>query len=61
MLQFTKIKDPILRYIKPHERLVIADRTNSLQISQTEGESVVDFLLRLNEVSVNCKWNRAKN
>ena len=59
-LQYSKIKAAILKYIQPHERLVIADRTNFMQISQSEGESAVDFLSRLNEASEHCKWNDLK-
>ena len=45
----------------PRKRLVIADRTNFLQISQNEGESVVDFLSRLNDASTYCQWDDLKN
>ena len=59
-LAFIKIKDGILRYIEPKSRLVIADRTNFLCMTQGEGETVVDYLSRLNEVSVLCKWQDLK-
>ena len=60
-LEFSKIKAGIVRYIEPKRRLVIADRTNFMCMTQTEGETVVDYLSRLNEVSVLCKWEDMKS
>ena len=56
-LTFAKIKEAIEVYIAPRKRLIIADRTSFLQLSQREGESVVDFLTRINDASIHCKWD----
>ena len=58
---FAEIKKAILNYIEPRDRLLIADRTNFLQMCQNNGEAEVDFLARLNSVSINCKWDELKN
>ena len=42
-LEFEVIKTAITNYIQPTTRLVIADRTNFLQLSQSAGESEKDF------------------
>ena len=60
-IEFKNIKEEIIRYIEPKQRLVIADRTNFLSIKQNEGESYKDFLSRLNELSVLCKWEDLKS
>ena len=60
-LSFAKIKDGILSYIEPKSRLVITDRTNFLCLTQGEAETVVDYLSRLNESSVLCKWQELKS
>ena len=57
---FKDIKNAISEYIEPRKRLIIADRTNFLQISQHSGETEVDFLSRLNDASVYCEWDRLK-
>ena len=60
-VEFKSIKEKIVEYIEPKKRLVIADRTNFLSIKQNEGESYKDFLSRLNEASVLCKWEELKS
>ena len=57
---FKDIKQVIENYLAPRKRLVIADRTNFLQLHQKDGEPVVDYLSRLNEASVFCKWDELK-
>ena len=59
-MMFKEVKKIIEDYVAPRKRLVIADRTNFLQLSQTEDEPVVDFLSRLNEASIFCQWNDLK-
>jgi hypothetical protein len=54
---FASIKKAIEDYIEPRKRLIIADRTNFLQLTQNQGESVVDFLSRINDASVHCYWD----
>ena len=56
-IEFEDIKTVITDYIQPRPRLTIADRTNFLQLSQSAGESEVDFLALLNEASVHCQWH----
>ena len=56
-IEFEDIKTVITDYIQPRTRLTIADRTNFLQLSQSAGESEVDFLARLNEASIHCQWD----
>ena len=60
-LEFEVIKTAITNYIQPRTRLVIADRTNFLQLSQSVGESEKDFMARLNEASVHCQWDSLQN
>jgi hypothetical protein len=60
-LKFKKIKESILNYIGPKTRLLIADRTNFMCMAQSEGETVVDYLSRLNEVAILCKWDELKS
>ena len=59
-MTFKEVKTAIEHYVSPRERLIIADRTNFLQISQNEGEPEIDFLSRINEASVHCKWDSLK-
>ena len=60
-LEFEVIKTTIMNYIQPRTRLVIADRTNFLQISQSAGENEKDFMARLNEALVHCQWDSLQN
>ena len=53
---FADIKKAIFAYLEPAKRLILADRTNFLQMVQDSGETVVDFLARLNEASSLCQW-----
>ena len=41
--------------------MIIADRTNFLQLSQSAGESEKDFKARPNEASVHCQWDSLQN
>ena len=56
-LSFATIKKAIEEYIAPRKRLIIADRTRFLQLTPNQGESLVDFLARINDASVHCKWD----
>lgn len=58
---FSDINKVIQSYIQPKERLVIAERTNFLQLNQSEGETETDFLTRLNSASEHCKWEDLAN
>ena len=60
-LEFEVIKIAITNYIQPRTRLVIADHTNFLQLSQSAGESEKDFKARSNEASVHCQWDSLQN
>ena len=60
-LVFEVIKTAITNYIQPRTRLVIVDRINFLQLSQSAGESEKDFMARLNEASVHCQWDSLQN
>ena len=55
-LLFSDIKKALMSYLEPTKRLLIADRTNFLQLSQSPGESVVEFVARLNEAASLSKW-----
>ena len=57
---FGDIKKAIDEYVEPRKRLLIADRTHYLSITQDPGESEVDFLSRLNEAAQLCKWDSLK-
>ena len=59
-LEFSELKKAIEAYVRPRERLIIADRTYFLQTMQRDGESVQDFLARLNEQADLCKWEELK-
>ena len=54
--KFSDIKKTIERYTAPKTRLEIADRTTFLEMQQDDGETVVDFLSRLNDMATHCKW-----
>lgn len=60
-VSFKDIKTQVVAYIEPKQRLIIADRTNFMCVSQDEGETEVDYLARLNELSVLCKWDDLKS
>ena len=55
---FSEIKKTINNYIEPRKRLIIADRTNFLQLIQNAGESEIDFLARINDSAVYCEWDK---
>ena len=55
MNYFRKLKKTINNYIEPRKRLIIADRTNFLQLIQNAGESEIDFLARINDSAVYCE------
>ena len=59
--EFCDIKAAIKKYVEPRERLVIADRTHFLQISQLQNETEVDYLSRLNSAAAMCKWDDMKS
>ena len=59
-LTFSTIKKAVEEYIEPRKRLIIADRTQFLQMKQNAGESEVDFLTRLNDASTHCNWDSLK-
>lgn len=58
---FSKIKELIKQYVEPTKRLVIADRTNFMQMKQDLNETEIDYLSRLNDASVHCKWDELKS
>ena len=60
-LDFATIKKAIEDYIEPRKRLIIADRTSFLQLTQHVGENVVDFLTRINDASIHCKWDSLRS
>jgi len=57
---FSEIKKAIMSYVEPQQRLVIAERTNFLQINQNDGETEADYLARLNDASTTCNWAELK-
>ena len=57
---YADLKTEVLNYVAPKRRLLIADRTNFLQLSQNLSESEKDFLARLNEAASYCKWDDLK-
>jgi len=57
---YADLKTEVLNYVAPKTRLLIADRTNFLQLSQNLSESEKDFLARLNEAASYCKWDDLK-
>ena len=58
--KFSKVKEVIEQYVEPRERLIIADRTTFMQMSQQAGETELDFLARINEMASHCKWEQLK-
>jgi len=60
-LLYSDIKKVRKAYIEPQEKLVIAERTNFLQITQAVGESEADYLARINLASTTCKWADLKD
>jgi len=56
-LPFEEIKKVIEQYVKPSQKLLIAERTSFLQLSQSNNESISDYVSRLRMQSEGCKWN----
>jgi len=56
-LPYAEIKKVIEQYVKPSQKLLIAERTSFLQISQCTSESISDYVSRLRMQSEGCKWN----
>ena len=59
-LKFDQIERHIETYIKPRERLVVAERTNFLSTSQKPDENAEDFLARLREAARYCDFGKIK-
>ena len=55
---FKTIAEKINAYVAPKQRLVVAERTNFLQLTQKVSESEKDFLLRLNDGAEYCEWHK---
>ena len=55
-MKFIDIRKNLINYLKPQERLVVAERTGFLQMSQGEEEAETDYLARLREAARYCKF-----
>ena len=55
-MKFMDIRKDLINYLKPQERLVVAERTGFLQMSQGGEEAETDYLARLREAARYCKF-----
>ena len=59
-MKFIDIRKDLINYLKPQERLVVAERTGVLQMSQgeeeEEEEAETDYLAKLREAARYCKF-----
>ena len=53
-MKFIDIRKDLILYLKPQERLVVAERTGFLQMSQGREEAETDYLARLREAARYC-------
>ena len=60
--KFIGIRKDLINYLKPQERLVVAERTGVLQMSQggEEEEAETDYLAKLREAARYCKFEDLK-
>ena len=54
-MKFIDIRKDLINYLKPQERLVVAERTGFFQMSQGGEEAETDYLARLREAARYCK------
>ena len=59
-MKFDDIETRLLAYLKPKQRLVIAERTKFFTISQFVSESVADYVTRLRKESQYCDFAKLK-
>ena len=59
-MKFEDIEHALRAYLKPKERLVIAERTNFHTIKQLQYESVMDFSVRLKKAAYYCNFGQLK-
>ena len=55
-MKFIDIRKDLINYLKPQERLVVAERTVFLQMSQGGEEAETDYLASLREAARYCKF-----
>ena len=55
-MKFIDIRKDLINYLKPQERLVVAERTGFLQMSQEGEEAETDYLARLRKAARYCKF-----
>ena len=55
-MKFRDIRKDLLKYLKPEERLVVAERTAFLQMSHGGEEAEIDYLARIREAARYCKF-----
>ena len=60
-MAFADIEKMILAYMKPKQRLVIAERTRFYNISQEPLELVMAFVARLRKESQHCAFENLKS
>ena len=59
-MAFNKIEPVLENYLQPRKRLVIAEQTKFVAITQRNGESSGDFLARLKEAARYCELGNLK-
>jgi hypothetical protein len=59
-MPFAEINTTLLNYMKPSERLIVAERTIFLSVEQGHEENEADFLARLREAARHCKFGQLK-
>ena len=55
-MKFIDIRKDLINYLKPQERLLVAERTGFLQMSQGGEEAETDYLAKLREAARYCKF-----
>ena len=58
---YQEIRAAIMNYVRPHERLIIAERTKFMNQEQISGESESDFHLRLKAAAKHCQFSDLRN
>ncbi len=60
-MKFADIEIALQNYLKPKKRLTIAERTKFYSLKQNEGESVMDYMVRLRKGVQFCDFDKLKH
>uniref|UniRef100_A0A1I8I2N6 Eukaryotic translation initiation factor 4H n=1 Tax=Macrostomum lignano TaxID=282301 RepID=A0A1I8I2N6_9PLAT len=59
-LSFEDIQTTFVTYLRPKEKLIIAERARFFKTQQLQGESISDFVSRLRQAATDCKFDDLK-